>query len=64
MEVPSVTRPESSGTVGFRDRNGGHHRSESKRQKAFYSILQCIGQKYVPMVMSCDTPKKMWDTLC
>ena len=37
---------------------------ESKRQKAFYSILQCIGQKYVPMVMSCDTPKKMWDTLC
>ena len=26
---------------------------ESKKQKAFYSVLQCIGQKYVPMVMSC-----------
>ena len=37
---------------------------ESKKQKAFYSVLQCIGQKYIPMVMSCQTPKEMWDTLC
>ena len=37
---------------------------ESKKQKAFYAILQCIGQKYVPMVMSCKTPKELWDTLC
>ena len=22
---------------------------ESKKQKAFYAVLQCIGQKYVPM---------------
>ena len=26
---------------------------ESKKQKAFYSVLQCIGQKFMPMVMSC-----------
>ena len=38
--------------------------TEIQRQKAFYCILQCIGQKYVPMVMSCMTPKQMWDTLC
>ena len=38
--------------------------TEIQRQKAFYCILQCIGQKYVPMVMSCVTPKQMWDTLC
>ena len=37
---------------------------ESKKQKAFYAVLQCIGQKYVPMVMSCKTPKELWDTLC
>ena len=37
---------------------------ESKKQKAFYSVLQCIGQKFMPMVMSCQTPKGMWDTLC
>ena len=37
---------------------------ESKKQKAFYSVLQCIGQKYIPMVMSCQTPKEIWDTLC
>ena len=37
---------------------------ESKRQKAFYSVLQCIGQKYVPMVMNCQTPKELWDALC
>ena len=37
---------------------------ESKKQKAFYSVLQCIGQKYVPMVMNCRTPKELWDALC
>ena len=26
---------------------------ESKKQKAFYSILQYIGQKFMPMAMSC-----------
>ena len=36
---------------------------ENQRQKAFYCILQCIGQKYVPMVMGCESPKQMWDTL-
>ena len=35
-----------------------------EKQKAFYCILQCIGQKYVPMVMGCESPKQMWDTLC
>ena len=34
-----------------------------QQQKAFYCILQCIGQKYVPTVMSCVSPKEMWDTL-
>ena len=37
---------------------------ESKKQKAFYSVLQCIGQKFMQMVMSCQTPKDMWDALC
>ena len=37
---------------------------ESKKQKAFYSILQCIGQKFMPMVMSCRDPREMWNTLC
>ena len=37
---------------------------ESKKQKAFYSVLQCVGQKFMPMVMSCQTPKDMWDALC
>ena len=37
---------------------------ENQKQKAFYCILQCIGQKYVPMVMGCESPKQMWDTLC
>ena len=36
---------------------------ESKKQKAFYSILQCIGQKFMPMVMSCRDPQEMWNTL-
>ena len=37
---------------------------ESKKQKALYSVLQCIGQKFMPMVMSCQTSKDMWDVLC
>ena len=37
---------------------------KNKKQKAFYAVLQCIGQKYVPMVMTCSTPKELWDTLC
>lgn len=37
--------------------------NEGQKQKAFYCILQCIGQKYVPMVMGCNTPKELWDTL-
>ena len=35
-----------------------------QKQKAFYCILQCIGQKYVPMVMGCENPREMWTTLC
>ena len=30
---------------------------ESKKQKVFYSVLQCIRQKYMPMIMSCQAPK-------
>ena len=30
---------------------------ENQKQKAFYCM--CIGQKYVPMVMACDSPKEM-----
>ena len=37
---------------------------ESKKQKAFYSILQYIGQKFMPMVMSFRDPRQMWNTLC
>ena len=37
---------------------------ESKKQKAFYSILQCIRQKFMPMVMSCRDPREMWNTPC
>ena len=37
---------------------------ESKKQKAFHSILRCVGQKFMPMVMSCQTPEDMWDALC
>ena len=35
----------------------GEEEGASKEQKAFYLILQCIGQKYVPMVMNCQTTK-------
>ena len=42
----------------------GNEEVASKEQKALYLILQCIGQKYVPMVMNCKTTKDMWDTLC
>ena len=31
----------------------------SLKQKALYLILQCIGQMYVPMVMSCTKPKDL-----
>ena len=34
----------------------------SLEQKAFYLILQCLGQKYVSMVMSNMKPKNLWDT--
>ena len=37
---------------------------EANRQKAFYSILQCIGQRNIPPVMKCKDPKELWDTLC
>ena len=37
---------------------------ENQKQKAFYCILQCIGQKYVPMIMRCESPKQVWDSLC
>ena len=30
---------------------------QSKKQKVFYSVLQCNGQKFMPMVMSCQVPK-------
>ena len=33
--------------------------TDFQRQKVLYCILQCIGQKYVPMVMSCVTLKQM-----
>ena len=36
----------------------------AKQEKAFYSILQCIGQRNVPAVMNCKIPKELWDTLC
>ena len=37
---------------------------ENKKQKVFNTVLQCIGQKYMPMVMTCKIPKELWDTLC
>ena len=37
---------------------------KSKKQKAFYSALQCIGHKYMPMVMSSQSPEQMWNALC
>ena len=48
--------------TGTASREGAEN--ESTEQKAFYLVLQCVGQKYVPMVMSCNTPKDLWDTLC
>ena len=54
--------------AGLWDYVAGTERDEEdrvrKEQKAFYLILQCLGQKYVPMVMNCTTTKDMWDTLC
>ena len=32
---------------------------ESMKQKIFYSVLQYIGQKYISMVMNCQTPKEI-----
>jgi len=26
---------------------------KNNKQKAFYSVLQCVGQKSMPMIMSC-----------
>ena len=37
---------------------------ESKKQKVFYLILQCIGQQFMSTVMSCKDPREMWNTLC
>ena len=37
---------------------------ESKKQKAFYLIIQCVGQRFMAMVMGSQTPKDMWDILC
>ena len=32
---------------------------ERKKQKTFYSILQCIAQKFMSMLMSCRDPREM-----
>ena len=37
---------------------------ESKKQKAFYSILQYIGNKFMLIVMSCRDTREIWNTLC
>ena len=37
---------------------------ENKKQKTFYLVLQCISQKYIPMVMNCQMAKEVWDVLC
>ena len=42
----------------------GRQGYETKKQKAFHSILQCIGQKNIPSVMKCKDPQGLWDTLC
>ena len=34
----------------------------SMEQKSFYLVLQCMGQKYVPMVMTLTT-KELWDSV-
>ena len=46
------------------DADTGSQGYESKKQKAFSSVLQCIGQKNIPAVMNCADPKELWDTLC
>ena len=43
--------------------NADAYNYESKKQKAFYSILQCIKQKFMPMVMSYRDLQEMWNTL-
>lgn len=47
--------------TGTASREGADNMSQE--EKAFSMILQCIGQKYVPMVMNCTSPKDLWDTL-
>jgi len=37
---------------------------EGKKQKALYSIIQFIGQRFMPMVMGSQTPKDIWDVIC
>ena len=36
---------------------------EIKKQKAFYLELQCIGQQFMPTVMSCQTQKYVGCTM-
>ena len=36
---------------------------EIKKQKAFYLELQCMGQKFMPTVMSCQTKKYVGCTM-
>ena len=36
---------------------------QAKEEKAFYSILQYIGQRNIPAVKNCKTSQGLWDTL-
>jgi hypothetical protein len=36
---------------------------EIKKEKVFYSILQCIGQRNIPAVMNCKEPDELWKML-
>ena len=45
------------------DADTGSQGYESKKQKAFSSVLQCIGQKNISAVMNCADPKELWDML-
>ena len=66
VEIPNNARFESTDQwnhiTGTTNSEGADY--ESKKQKAFYSVLQCIGQKYVPMVMNCHMSKELWDAFC
>ena len=35
-----------------------------KKEKALYLIIQCIEQRFMPMVMGSQARKDMWDVLC